>query len=284
MEGERTIGKKMAFQKFLLKLAGRACVFAVNSWMGTLDYRILYYDDAIDPASPECSGQKIYIFWHEYILFPFYLRGNCYLTMLLSRHRDANILSEAATRMGYEFVRGSTNRGGERAIRALAEAAASRHLTITPDGPRGPRRQMAPGAVYLASRLNMPIVAMGFGYNRPWRLGSWDHFAIPRPFSRARAIMSEEIWIPRDLDKQGIEKYRGLVEERLNELTLAAEVWATSGESKPGERPLFKAAASHPPSAEAQEVGSSAMSQHCPSFVGDTELSGADPGCLRRAG
>lgn len=279
-----TLGKNIGLRQFLLKLTGRACVFAVNSWMGTLDYRILYYDDTADPASPDCRGQKIYIFWHEYILFPFYLRGNCYLTMLLSRHRDADILSEAATRMGYQFVRGSTNRGGERAIRELAEAAASHHLTITPDGPRGPRRQMAPGAVYLASRLNMPIVAMGFGYNRPWRLGSWDRFAIPRPFSRARAIMSEAIWIPRDLDKQGIEKYRRMVEERLNELTSEAERWAASGECKPGERLMFKAAASHPPSAEARDVGSSAMPQHRPSFAGDANLSGADAGCLRRAG
>ena len=96
--------------------------------------------------------------------------------------------------------------------------------------------------------------------------------------------MSEQIWIPRDLDKQGIEKYRRLVEERLNELTLAAEGWAAAGESKPGERPLFKAAASHPPFAEANVVGSSATPQHRPSFAGDTELSGVDAVRLRRAG
>ena len=55
------------------------------------------------------------------------------------------------------------------------------NLTITPDGPRGPRRQLAQGPVYLASKLGMPIVAMGFGYDRPWRFNSWDRFAIPRP-------------------------------------------------------------------------------------------------------
>ena len=59
------------------------------------------------------------------------------------------------------------------------------HLTITPDGPRGPRRHMAPGPIYLASKLGLPLVLMGYAYDRPWRLHSWDRFAIPRPGSRA---------------------------------------------------------------------------------------------------
>ena len=55
------------------------------------------------------------------------------------------------------------------------------HLTITPDGPHGPRRRMAPGPIYLASKLGLPLVLMGYAYDRPWRLPSWDRFAVPRP-------------------------------------------------------------------------------------------------------
>ena len=99
---------------------------AVRSWMGTLDYKVAYYDRAIDPVFPECRGQKIYIFWHEYILFPLYLRGHCNLAMLLSRHRDAEMLSYAAHHLGFEFVRGSTNRGGVGALRKCSTAAAAR--------------------------------------------------------------------------------------------------------------------------------------------------------------
>ena len=154
--------------------------------MDTLDYRVVFYDPDVDPASPRCRGQKIYIFWHEYILFPLAMRGHCNLAMLLSRHRDAEILSYVAYHLGFEFVRGSTNRGGVAALRQLLDKSRHTHLAITPDGPRGPRRQLAPGPIFLASKLGIPLVAMGVGYNRPWRAGSWDRFAVPRPCSRAR--------------------------------------------------------------------------------------------------
>jgi hypothetical protein len=113
-------------------------------------------------------------------------------------------------------------------------------LILTPDGPRGPRRHLAEGATFLASRLQMPIVCMGFGFDRPWRQNSWDRFAIPRPFSRARAVISRYVEIPPDLDRQGIESYRLQVEEVLNRMTQEAEAWAESGRRKAGEMPLLR--------------------------------------------
>jgi lysophospholipid acyltransferase (LPLAT)-like uncharacterized protein len=223
----------------LHKLGGLLATAAVRWWMAGLDYKVVYEDRTIDPVFPECHGQKIYIFWHEYILFPFYLRGHCNMAMLLSRHRDAEILSYAAHHMGFEFVRGSTNRGGVGALREMLSKSSSMHLTITPDGPRGPRRQLAPGCVFLASKLGLPIVVMGFGYDRPWRVRrAWDQFAIPRPGSRARAVVSGEIFIPPDLDRDGMEHYRQTIEARLNLQTAEAESWAASGIRKPGQRNL----------------------------------------------
>ena len=116
--------------------------------------------------------------------------------MLLSRHRDAEILSHVAYHLGFDFVRGSTNRGGVTALRELLAKSRTMHLTITPDGPRGPRRRMAPGPIYLASKLGLPLVLMGYGYDRPWRVQQLGPFAIPRPFSRARAMPSGEIFVP----------------------------------------------------------------------------------------
>jgi lysophospholipid acyltransferase (LPLAT)-like uncharacterized protein len=215
---------------FLNKLGGLLGSAAVRWWMSKLDYKVVYDDPAVDPVFPECQGQKIYIFWHEYILFPLYLRGHCNLAMLLSRHRDAEILSYAAHHLGFEFVRGSTNRGGVGALRELLAKSRDMHLTITPDGPRGPRRRLAPGCVFLASKLGLPLVAMGFGYDRPWRIRrAWDQFAIPRPGSRARAVVSGEVFIPPELDRAGLEHHRQQVEDLLNRLTEEAETWAASG-------------------------------------------------------
>jgi lysophospholipid acyltransferase (LPLAT)-like uncharacterized protein len=223
----------------LHKIGGLLGSAAVRWWMGTLDYQIAYEDPAVDPGFPECHGQKIYIFWHEYIPFPLYLRGHCNLAMLLSRHRDAEILSHMAYHMGFAFVRGSTNRGGVAALRKMLAQSRSMHLTITPDGPRGPRRELAPGCVYLASKLGLPLVLMGYGYDRPWRVRSaWDQFAIPRPYSRARVVTSGDVSVPPDLDREGLELFRQRIERWLNHLTAEAEAWAESGARHPAQMSL----------------------------------------------
>lgn len=222
----------------VVKLGGLLSATVIRQWMSTLDYRVAYYDPSVDPARHDCEGQKIYIFWHENILFPIYLRGHCNLVVLLSQHRDANILVRVAHHLGHHCVRGSTYRGATSAIRTLLRCRDSMNLTITPDGPRGPRRRLAQGSIYLASKLGLPLVAMGFGYDRPWRLSSWDQFAIPRPFSRARAVVSPELSIPSDLDRTEMDSHRQRVEGLLNLLTNEAEAWAESGTRKVDEMPL----------------------------------------------
>ncbi|MBX9790674.1 MAG: lysophospholipid acyltransferase family protein [Pirellulales bacterium] len=216
----------------LNKTAGLLAATTVRQWMSTLDYKAALYEPSVDPVHPQYSGQKIYIFWHEYILAPLFLRGHCNLAMLLSRHQDAEILSYAAGHLGFEFVRGSTSRGGTSALRELLRRSRHMNLTITPDGPRGPRRVLAQGPIYLASKLQMPLVLLGIGYDRPWRFNSWDRFALPRPYSRARGVISPALRIPPGLDREGIEHYRRQVEHLLNRLTCEAEAWATLGGRK----------------------------------------------------
>ncbi len=220
---------------FFQRLGGLLASSAVRNWMSTLEYKAAFYDRSVDPMDEDYTGQKIYIFWHEYILFPLYLRGNNNFVMLLSPHRDAEILSRTAHHMGFDCVRGSTYRGGAAALRELMQKSRGMNLTITPDGPRGPRRTLAQGPIYLASKLGLPIVATGFGYDRPWRMCSWDRFALPRPYSRARAVVSPAIKLPADLDRHGVEYYRQRVEHLLNRLTVEAEAWAEAGTCKMNE-------------------------------------------------
>lgn len=158
--------------------------------------------------------------------------------MLLSRHHDANVLDRVARMMGFGVVRGSTFRGGSTALRELSDRAATESLTITPDGPRGPRRRLAVGCVFLASTLKIPIVAMGFGYDQPWRLGTWDKFAVPRIGSRSRAVVSRPIHVPSNLDRAGLEAHRVGVEQILNFLSDDAERWALAGGRRIGDCPV----------------------------------------------
>lgn len=205
----------------------------ISRWMSTLDYAVDYHDPTVDPVDPGYRGGKIFVFWHENILMPLYLRGHCNIAMLLSRHGDANILDRVARMMGFGVIRGSTFHGGSAALRELTERAARSNLTITPDGPRGPRRRLAAGCVFLASTLQIPIVAMGFGYERPWRLRTWDRFAIPRPWTRARAVVSRGIAVPPGLDRDGVEHHRAGIERLLITLSDEAEDWAVSGVRRP---------------------------------------------------
>ena len=222
-----------------------ASTAGIRQWMGTLDYRVDFGDPAVDPVHPAYCGAKVYVFWHENILMPLYLRGHSNISMLLSRHHDADILARVARMMGFGVVRGSTFKGGSVALRELATRAASENLTITPDGPRGPRRRLAPGCVFLASTLGIPIVAMGFGYERPWRLGTWDRFAIPRPWSRARGVVSRAISVPPALDRDALEWYRSGVEQLLVHVSDEAEAWATARTRRPGEMRVRKEPSRH---------------------------------------
>jgi lysophospholipid acyltransferase (LPLAT)-like uncharacterized protein len=253
MTGKTKKKKKKRMPGFMTKLGGLVVAKGIRAWMRTLDYRAVFYDRSIDPIRGE-GGQRIYVFWHENILLPLYLRGNCNLAMLLSQHPDAEILAHVAYHMGFDCVRGSTYHGGSKAIWELLERSRNQHLTITPDGPRGPRRRLAMGPIYLASRLQLPLVVMGFGYDRPWRANSWDRFALPRPFSRGRAIVGPPLRLPRELDRDGMENCRLRAERLLNDLTCEAEAWAAAGTRKAGELLLRPG---HAPSSSVTETATS---------------------------
>src|SRR5262249_13647021 len=96
-------------------------------------------------------------------------------------------------------------------------------LGFTPDGPRGPRRRVQPGLVYLASRTGLPIVPFRFAYGSAWRTRSWGRVALPKPWTDAICVMGAPIAAPENLDKDGLETYRLLVEEQMNDMTARAE-------------------------------------------------------------
>ncbi len=234
----------MRFNSSLLnKIGGLVVAAVIRRWMSLLDYQLAMYEQSADPVHPEFPGPAIFLLWHEYMPVPFYLRGHCNFAVLLSQHHDAEWLSQAARHLGFTSVRGSTNRGGFAALRELLRKCRHMNLAVTPDGPRGPRRQLALGPVYLSSRLGVPLIAAGVGYDRPWRNPwSWDRFAIPRPFSRVRMVIGPAIQIPANLDRDGLEEARLGVEGLLNGLTTKAEHWAESGARFDSQLPIVPAA------------------------------------------
>ncbi|TWT99767.1 hypothetical protein Pla108_07100 [Botrimarina colliarenosi] len=232
--------------------AGYAFTHFLRAWMSTLRYEVVYADPTLDPVR-QIGGPRIYLIWHEYLLAPVYLRPDADVAILVSRHRDADVLEAIAHASGFACVRGSSNRGGVAALRELAARGKQQHLVITPDGPRGPRRKVAPGPVFLASRLGLPIVPIAVAYDHCWRMRSWDRFAVPRPFTTGRALLGAEVRVAPDLERAALEARRLEIEAEFNRLTIEAEAWAATGETRDDavparrERPAPKPTGSQPP-------------------------------------
>ncbi len=111
---------------------------------------------------------------------------------LISPSRDGALIADLVERFGFDVVRGSSSRKGATAMLQLADTlAAGRDVVFTPDGPRGPVYEMGPGIILLAQKSGAAVIPIGIEYSSCWRLGSWDGFMIPRPFSRVRVVFAE---------------------------------------------------------------------------------------------
>ena len=223
------------------KFFGQFNALVLPSALDMIDLRIAHFDRSVDPARPEYHEHVVFSFWHEYISVVLPRWGHTPLTILCSQHRDGEWVNQTGLALGLRVVRGSTSRGGSSAIRQLKKNCKTSSLAISPDGPRGPRREMALGPVYLASLLGLPIVPVGIGIDNPWRLNTWDKFAIPRPLSRVRHIFGPKIFIPRKSSREDLEAFRKGIQDLTNDLCDAAEAWALSGEKMVGEQPFTRA-------------------------------------------
>ena len=114
------------------------------------------------------------------------------ISIVISEHRDGEIIARVAERLGYRTVRGSTSRGAARALMGvIRELQSGTPVAFTPDGPRGPAGSFAPGTVVAAQRAACPILPVAADASRAWRLRSWDRFMIPKPFARVTVAYAE---------------------------------------------------------------------------------------------
>ena len=208
----------------LIRLLGFASAWLIKGWHSTLRMRVDSAASGGLPLHPR-RGRCIYAFWHENMFVA--TRFGAKTNVLISQHADGDLSAQITRHMKMGAVRGSSRRGGSGALLELLRLDKARHIAITPDGPRGPRRRLQPGVVFLASRTGLPIVLVGVGYEKAWRARSWDRFAVPYPFSLTTCVTTAPIHVPAGLRKAALESYRRLIEERLEYITEDADRWAT---------------------------------------------------------
>ena len=167
------------------------------------------------------SGNVIYALWHNRnFLLSYILRGQG-INVIVSRSKDGEFASRILKSLGYRVVRGSTGKGGGRALQELIERLnKGEDAAINPDGPQGPKYHAYPGIVYLAGRTFRPIVPMAYSAGRKIILKSWDNFIIPIPFSRAVHVYGEPIYVE---EKFPLEEKRHEIEHKLNKVTSQAD-------------------------------------------------------------
>ncbi len=167
----------------------------------------------------EEGRRVIFVFWHGHLLPLVHAHRGERIVVLVSEHGDGEYISRILRRNGFGTVRGSSTRGGIKGLKGLVRAArAGRDLGVSPDGPRGPAGHFKPGALAVARLTGLPIVPIVVGASRGWRLGSWDRFLVPRPFSTVRVEYLEPRFVPRDAHRSELEAVGAELEAAMNEV------------------------------------------------------------------
>ncbi len=205
-------------EAWLISIVGYRLVAALGA---TLRWRTtgLEHFDAIRAA----GRQPVMAFWHGRILPATYFFRRRGIVVITSENFDGEWIAGIIERFGYGTARGSTSRGGRRALLQLTrDMAAGRAAGFTVDGPRGPARVAQPGAVWLAKATGNPVVPFHLEADRHWTLHSWDRTQVPKPFATVALAVGEPMDVPADADEAGIESARQRLEERLRALEATA--------------------------------------------------------------
>ena len=163
--------------------------------------------------------QPIMAFWHGRILPATYYFRRRGIVVITSENFDGEWIAGIIERFGYGTARGSTSRGGRKALLQLTRGlAAGKPAGFTVDGPRGPAEVAQPGAVWLAKATGHPVLPFHLEADRHWTLKSWDRTQIPKPHATVAISMGEPFDVPADADDAVIESARQLLERRLRAL------------------------------------------------------------------
>ena len=164
----------------------------------------------------------IYAFWHQRQVFLTWTHRGDSTAVLVSRSRDGELIAEAMRLSRIASCRGSSSRGGALAAREMIESVSAGYdIGITPDGPKGPAREVKPGVLYFAQKLGIPILPITNALSNRVELSrAWDRFQVPLPFSRAVLAYGEPIWVKAgdDLDSKAAE-----LKAALDRITLEAD-------------------------------------------------------------
>lgn len=187
----------------------------------TLRYRVRDEAGVVSSPPPE---RYFWCFWHNRLLITGYMHERFFPTRrgaaLASQSKDGEIISGIVAAFGIRPIRGSSSRGGARALVEMKRAHEEGYdIAITPDGPRGPKYEVGPGLIKLAQLTGGKILPTDITYSRCWRLKSWDGFMIPKPFATVTFTYAPLYAVPATTTEEEFEAERRKFEELMQKLS-----------------------------------------------------------------
>jgi lysophospholipid acyltransferase (LPLAT)-like uncharacterized protein len=173
------------------------------------------------------AGKNVIMaFWHGRIFMATYYFRDRGITVITSQNRDGEYIARVIEHFGYCAARGSSSRGSRAAtIECLRAMESGGDVGLTIDGPRGPRYVAKPGAAFFARKSGNPVVPFHISAKDKWVMKSWDHFQIPKPFSRAVLLIGEPIFVEENATKQQMQEAEGQIQRSLDELRERGDRW-----------------------------------------------------------
>ncbi|MGK2935034.1 MAG: lysophospholipid acyltransferase family protein [Gemmatimonadaceae bacterium] len=192
-DGDSDLKALRVTDRLAIILGGRLIRLLASTWR----YRVLGEDELTKLRA--AGAPFVFSIWHGQLLPLLWHHRGQGVAILVSEHKDGELIARFAESLGYGTIRGSSSRGAAGALLGLVRALnEGREVGITPDGPRGPACSYAPGAAVAASKAGALILPLAAHANRAWRLRSWDRFMIPKPFARVTLAYGEPVLLPDD--------------------------------------------------------------------------------------
>lgn len=196
----------------------------ISIWSRTI--RIQFIEKKIPDQLRAEGNNLIYAFWHGRQFLLFHNHRNTGIVIPASESRDGDIQAGVLLHFGFDVVRGSSKRKGDRALLGLVDGLRKgKDIALAVDGPRGPIYEVKQGITYLAGKLNKPIVPVSTSAKRFWILEKiWDKYMLPVPFTRGVIVYGEPI-VVRGIQEEELESKRRELTDALNRVMSRADAY-----------------------------------------------------------
>ena len=203
--------------RFKIRLISGVGYWAIRIVCSTLRWQVEGWENF---TVIHASGKRVIgVFWHGRIFMSGYFWRNYGFVVMVSQNKDGDYVARLMPRLGYGVARGSSSRGGRRALLEMIRVLRQNgDVAFTIDGPRGPRYVAKPGAAYLGWKTGNGIMAFNISVKKKWVLKSWDHFQIPMPFTQALVIIAPPIYVKPGASEEEIRSAEEQIQRSLDDL------------------------------------------------------------------